>query len=258
MVDPTGHESVIDSYNYQVDTHTTIVDKYWKQGSDYFSGDHWYQDDKKLDVAVSMLKLEADLNGGLNPTMAQGHKRELLERLSSDVGIVNGVVNSLQINYEDAFQLSSGNIEQLYKLRKGNAQNAAVLDGTAMIAQGLEILIGAWFAKYCDKLFGYRSGFGSRSISSIDDLFNNPRYLAKTTPKELYNNFKINGYNPKPLGDGLLEGIPFEEGGGFRINWGGDKAIFFNPKGNHHGGVPYYKFSSGAGTTRYDVYGNPL
>jgi len=61
-----------------------------------------------------------------------------------------------------------------------------------------------------------------------------------------------------------LKGIPYQNGGGFKVLWGGDRIIQFhpNPKGNHHGGQAiggYWKVSSGqTGPIRFDFEGNKL
>jgi hypothetical protein len=66
-----------------------------------------------------------------------------------------------------------------------------------------------------------------------------------------------NGYDVKPLSKGSYKGIPFEEGGGFKVNWGGDRILQYHPAdASHHGGA-YFKISSGeTGTIRIDLDGN--
>ena len=56
---------------------------------------------------------------------------------------------------------------------------------------------------------------------------------------------------------GSFKGIPFEEGGGFKVNWGGDRILQYHPENlSHHGGA-YFKISSGeTGTIRIDLDGN--
>ncbi|EIC03326.1 hypothetical protein YSBL_2998, partial [Acetivibrio thermocellus YS] len=99
-----------------------------------------------------------------------------------------------------------------------------------------------------------------KNLDSLDDFINDPSKLKNLTPDELYNYLKNNGYNPQPLSDGSLKGILFEDGGGFKVNWGGDKLLQYHPAGSgHHGGNAYWKLSSGStGTIRYDMNGNIL
>jgi len=96
-----------------------------------------------------------------------------------------------------------------------------------------------------------------KNIKGLDDLISNPSKLKGVSPDELYKYLKDNGYNPQPLGGGSLKGVHFEEGGGFKVNWGGDRILQYHPAGGHHGGVEYWKLSSGlTGTKRYDMFGN--
>jgi hypothetical protein len=84
--------------------------------------------------------------------------------------------------------------------------------------------------------------------------------LGDATPNEWYQYFKDNGYNPQPMSKGGLGGVPLDQGGGFKVNWGGDRIWEYHPSGlNHHGGDAYYKISSGTtGKMWFDMNGNPL
>ena len=81
--------------------------------------------------------------------------------------------------------------------------------------------------------------------------------LANATPEEWYRFLKDNGYDPKPLGKGNFRNIPFEEGGGFIVHWGGDRILQYHPPGRtHHGADAYWKLSSGpTGTKRFNLNG---
>ena len=59
---------------------------------------------------------------------------------------------------------------------------------------------------------------GTNSINSLDDLLTNPNKLSGVSGEELYNYLVKNGYDVKPLNRGSFKGIPFEEGGGFKVN----------------------------------------
>ena len=95
------------------------------------------------------------------------------------------------------------------------------------------------------------------SVEKLDDLLLNPKKLAGVSGAELYEYLIKNGYDVKPLSKGHYGGIPFEDGGGFKVNWGGDRILQYHPsEASHHGGA-YYKISSGkTGTIRVDMDGN--
>ena len=105
------------------------------------------------------------------------------------------------------------------------------------------------------------------SITNLDVFVSNPKLLTHFTPDEWYIFSKNQGFNLQPLGHGYRRGIPFESGGGFRINWGSGNYLQFHPGSIHHGiNVPYWKvsWSSGgppgqaSGTIRFDMRGNAL
>ena len=106
---------------------------------------------------------------------------------------------------------------------------------------------------------GANGGTGSKiEINTVDDLFDNPKALSNATPEEWYDYLQKNGYNPQPLGSkSSLNGVSFDQGGGFRINWGGDRYLQYHPStASHHGGA-YWKLSSGpTGAIRIDMNGN--
>ncbi|MGN7117510.1 hypothetical protein [Lysinibacillus odysseyi] len=101
------------------------------------------------------------------------------------------------------------------------------------------------------------TGNALKSIRGLDDILDDPSKLKGVKPDELHKYLKDNGYNPQPLSGGSLKGKTFEVGGGFKVNWGGDRILQYHPGSRHHGGVPYWKLSSGkTGTNRYDMQGN--
>ncbi|MBQ2700680.1 MAG: hypothetical protein IJF65_05915 [Clostridia bacterium] len=61
----------------------------------------------------------------------------------------------------------------------------------------------------------------------------------------MYKALTEKGEKVEPLGRGNLKGIPYEEGGGYCIHWGGDRYLQYHPeRGSHHGGA-YLKISAG-------------
>ncbi|NMC56792.1 MAG: hypothetical protein GYA50_06195 [Eubacteriaceae bacterium] len=84
--------------------------------------------------------------------------------------------------------------------------------------------------------------------------------FGKATPQQLHKYLLDNGYNPKPLKKGNFEDIPYAEGGGYKVNWDGDKLLQYHPaERNHHGGDEYFKLSSGKTQKLwFDMDGNPI
>ena len=98
---------------------------------------------------------------------------------------------------------------------------------------------------------------GLDTIHKLDDLLTNPDKLSGLSGNELYDYLIKNGYDVQPLSRGSFKGIPFEEGGGFKVNWGGDRILQYHPENSSHHGGAYFKISSGkTGTIRIDLDGN--
>ena len=105
--------------------------------------------------------------------------------------------------------------------------------------------------------FPNTEGSEEKFVNNLDELLSNPKLLAKATPTEWFNFLKSAGHNPSPLSGGSKKGISFENGGGFKVTWGGDRLLQFHPGGGHHGSRAYWKISSGTkGTIRIDTEGN--
>ena len=83
-----------------------------------------------------------------------------------------------------------------------------------------------------------------------------PKMLSAYTPRGLYYALKESGYEIKPLKGKNYRDIPFEEGGGYRVNFGGDGLLMYHPGERSHHGGEYYKISTGeGGVKRYDING---
>ena len=87
-------------------------------------------------------------------------------------------------------------------------------------------------------------------------LLRDPSVLGQMSPKEIKEALEKAGFDVKPLGSGRLKGVSFEDGGGFKVNFGGTGLIQYHPeKYSHHGGA-YYKISTGErGLHRYGTDG---
>lgn len=90
----------------------------------------------------------------------------------------------------------------------------------------------------------------------VYELTQHPKRLASFTPEKLRLALEAEGFEVKPLMNGSLKGIPFEDGGGFKVNFGDGGLFQYHPaEGSHHGGA-YYKISTGkGGKKRYELDG---
>ncbi len=94
----------------------------------------------------------------------------------------------------------------------------------------------------------------SSSFSNLNTYFDNPKALENMDPKVFYDYLVSHGFDVNPLGKGSLKGIPFNKGGGFRVNWGGDKVLTYHPAYRSHHSGAYYKLSSGeTGSIRIEI-----
>ena len=157
---------------------------------------------------------------------------------------------------EEAAGLADETAEAAAKTAAKEAGEAAEKAVKQSTKDALEDAAGETAIENLDGIEGIGKS-GTNSINSLDDLLTNPNKLSGVSGEELYNYLVKNGYDVKPLNRGSFKGIPFEEGGGFKVNWGGDRILQYHPENlSHHGGA-YFKISSGeTGTIRIDLDGN--
>ncbi|MFC9775343.1 RHS repeat-associated core domain-containing protein [Paenibacillus chitinolyticus] len=164
--------------------------------------------------------------------------------------IIPGDKNNNQFRY--LFDMAT--MTSAYENSEGNAQWA-----TGQLLDYYEAFLSRTQTYTAMALSGGRAkgpGSALRNIKGLDDVLNAPSKLKGIKPEELYKYLKDNGHNPQPLSGGSLKGKAFEDGGGFKVNWGGDRILQYHPGSRHHGDVPYFKLSSGkTGTQRYDMEG---
>ena len=114
---------------------------------------------------------------------------------------------------------------------------------------------------YTEGMLAIRDAFANATTSDevVDAIINNHEALADFTPETMKKMLTDLGYDVKPLGSrSSLKGLPFEEGGGYRVSFGGDGYFQYHPeKGSHHEDA-YWKIGNGRkGMQRYDMDGNP-
>ena len=67
---------------------------------------------------------------------------------------------------------------------------------------------------------GCHSGIGDRKIhGNLKRVIEKPSTLAEHTPKGWKKIMEDEGRVPKPLNNGAFKGVPFEDGGGYKINF---------------------------------------
>lgn len=106
----------------------------------------------------------------------------------------------------------------------------------------------------------FKEQLKSKNNSNIltEVLNTNHKIFAKYTPKQMKQFLEDIGWNVKPLSDGNFKGITFEDGGGFKINFGGDGEFQWHPESRSHHHGEYWKVSNGRyGKLRYDKNGDP-
>lgn len=90
----------------------------------------------------------------------------------------------------------------------------------------------------------------------VSDLIKAPVKFATYTPESLKEALENDGYEVKPLGQGSLKGIAFENGGGYRVNFKDGGLLQYHPSNRSHHEGAYYKISTGkGGTKRYELDG---
>ena len=96
-------------------------------------------------------------------------------------------------------------------------------------------------------------------LGLAERIVRHPKMFQAYTPEGLKSALENMGYEVKPLSRGKYKGIGFEDGGGFKINFGGDGILQYHPaKGSHHDGA-YYKISKGKnGIKWYDADGDEI
>lgn len=93
----------------------------------------------------------------------------------------------------------------------------------------------------------------------ISSLSAHPKRLASFTPGGIKAQLEAEGYEIKPLKNGSLKNVPFEEGGGYKVNFADGGLFQYHPAARSHHGGAYYKISTGkGGTHRYDLEGNEI
>lgn len=92
----------------------------------------------------------------------------------------------------------------------------------------------------------------------VNEIVEHHSDLKYYTPESMKGYLEEAGYSVVPLANGNFKGVPFEEGGGYKTNFGGDGIFQYHPeKRSHHNGA-YWKIGNGKEKKRYDMDGNEI
>ena len=107
-------------------------------------------------------------------------------------------------------------------------------------------------------LFGADFHSGKTSDEICSAIIENHESLREYSPESMKTMLESSGFEVQPLSRGNYKGVPFEKGGGFKINFGGDGVFQYHPeKRSHHNGA-YWKVKNGKQEHRYDMDGNEI
>ena len=132
------------------------------------------------------------------------------------------------------------------------------------------LLTGEEWNSYFREKYGYDNVNWDTAFSSPNDIADIPSNVTRMNPDGLNNYLNKNGIETKPLGQGHLSEVPYENGGGFNAHYNsnyGETYIQYHPGNGHHGEKAYYKVSSSntfsysgkeTGTQRFNLDGTVM
>lgn len=90
------------------------------------------------------------------------------------------------------------------------------------------------------------------SQTLVDAIVDNHEALKYYSPASMKQRLERAGYEVRPLSKGNYKGVPFEKGGGYKINFGGDGIFQYHPERRSHHDGAYWKIKNGEKEFRYD------
>lgn len=97
-----------------------------------------------------------------------------------------------------------------------------------------------------------------KSVTLVNSIIENHEALKYYTPEQMLKRLQNAGYNVKPLSRGAHKGELFIDGGGYKINFGGDGIFQYHPAENSHHGDAYWKIKHGKVGVWYDRQGKEI
>lgn len=99
-----------------------------------------------------------------------------------------------------------------------------------------------------------------KSLTLVNAIIDNHEALQHYTPAGMKKRFERARYTVQPLGSRSkhVPNIPFEQGGGFRVHFGGDGYLQYHPAGGRHK-IEYWKINNGERKVhKYDMEGREV
>ena len=99
-----------------------------------------------------------------------------------------------------------------------------------------------------------------KSLTLVDAIIENHDALQYYTPEDMKRCLERAGYQVEPLGNRSkhVPNIPFEQGGGYRVHFGGDGYLQYHPAGGKHK-IAYWKINNGERKIhKYDLEGREV
>ena len=118
------------------------------------------------------------------------------------------------------------------------------------------LITGEDWNNYFREQYGYDNVNWDTAFSSPNDIIDTPSSITRMNPNGLNEYLTQNGIETKPLGQGSLSGVPYENGGGFHARYNsnyGEAYVQYHPGNGHHGEGAYYKVSL---SNTFSYYGN--
>ncbi len=119
----------------------------------------------------------------------------------------------------------------------------------------LQLLDRIGFSSHNTLDLGVQGSFDEHMVGQVAE---NPRIFGTyDSPATFKAALESAGFEVKPLGKGALAEVPYESGGGYRVNFSDGGLLQYHPKAYSHHGGEYYKISTGKGGAHwYDISGN--
>lgn len=106
-----------------------------------------------------------------------------------------------------------------------------------------------WTDPDADAKIEARKQYGTETF--IQSFVEEPKRLANYTPGGLKEALEEQGYKVTPLTGGQLNGVSFEAGGGYKVNFSDGGLLMYHPAARSHHDGAYYKISTGKGGTHH-------